>query len=100
MPSAPASKIAEKRATRSSSRDELNEAKPAADRLQGGMEKEQVLSYIRLVFELLVETRAEIKEMSKRSVDLLAKIQKSSEENLSLKQKLYDSPVPCEKYEQ
>ncbi|VDO92984.1 unnamed protein product [Heligmosomoides polygyrus] len=71
MPSARASNIAERRATRFSSRVEPNEAKPAADRLQDAMEKEQVPNYIRLVFELLMETRAEIKETSKRNVDLL-----------------------------
>ncbi|VDP58035.1 unnamed protein product [Heligmosomoides polygyrus] len=78
MPSARVSNIAERRATRSSSRVNPSDAKPAVDRLQDTIEKEKVPNYIRLLFELLMETRAEIKEMSQRNMDLLTEIQKSA----------------------
>lgn len=92
MSSRRASTIAGRRTTRSSTKNNVNEEKPAQDRLQDAMRDDNVPDYIRLVFELLVQTREEIKELNRRNGDLLTELQKLREENSTLKEIINNSP--------
>lgn len=83
--------IAGNRILRSSAKHNANEVKPATERLRDAMEGDNVANYIRLVFDLLMETSAKIKELIRKNGDLLAELQRLREENLSLKEKINDS---------
>ena len=79
---------AQRMTTRSQTKGTSGSKDGAVEQLQALVGNGRVPNYMKLVVELLVETRAEIKDANKRNAELMEEIRLLREENLALKQKI------------
>lgn len=85
MSGAGASSLAACEASSSPSAGMVSLVEPA-ERLQGLLGRGKVPNYVKVLVDILLETRAEIKELSRRNADLMEEVRLLREENLALKQ--------------